>query len=102
MPSIAPPIVTRPCIMEALVAEERFAVGADPDRFPPMDDLSARLESLLRRFDATACDQAQGDEALAEQFRMELQSLVSEYGPEALNSALDAMPDERSTSVSPH
>ena len=50
--------------MEALVAEERFAVGADPDRFPPMDDLSARLESLLRRFEATARDQAQGNEAL--------------------------------------
>ncbi len=67
-----------------------------------MNDLIARLESLMRRLDATACDQAEGDAALAEQFRKELQSLVSEYGPEAVNAALDEMPDAASPSVSLH
>ena len=67
-----------------------------------MNDLIARLESLMRRLDATACDQAEGDAASAEQFRKELQSLVSEYGPEAVNAALDEMPDAASPSVSLH
>jgi hypothetical protein len=59
-----------------------------------MNDLTARLESLLRRLDAGAPDQSDEDAAqLSEQFRTDLQSLVSEYGPEAVNAALDELPD---------
>ncbi len=57
-----------------------------------MDHLTARLESLLRLY-AAAFDQAKGDGAqLAEQFRKDLGLIVAEYGPQAVNAALDEMP----------
>jgi hypothetical protein len=68
-----------------------------------MNDLTARLESLLRRLDAAAPGESEGEAArLAEPFRKELQSLVSEYGPEAVNAALDKLPDTACSSVSLH
>jgi hypothetical protein len=67
-----------------------------------MDELTARIEALMRRLDATASDQTRGDLVLAERFRMELQLLVSEYGPAAVNAVLDALPDTRSPSDSLH
>jgi hypothetical protein len=65
-----------------------------------MDDLIARLEALLRRY-AAAFDQPP-DDRLGEQFRRDLQMLVTEYGPQAVNAALDALPDAASPSGSFH
>jgi hypothetical protein len=56
-----------------------------------MDDLTAHLESLLRRY-AAAFDQTP-DDRLGEQFRRDLQILVTEYGAEAVSAALDEIPD---------
>jgi hypothetical protein len=68
-----------------------------------MNDLTARLESLLRRLCAGAYDQTEGGEAqLGDQFRKDLQSLVTDYGPEAVNAALDELPDVASPSVALH
>ena len=75
---------------------------AESNQTLPMDDLSARLEALLRLYSA-ACDQSQGDGVgLAEQFRKDLQLLVTEYGPKAVDEALDKIPDEVWPSVSLH
>jgi hypothetical protein len=69
----------------------------------PMNELTARLESLLRRLGAAAPDESAGDEArFSAQFRADLQSLVSEYGPAAVCAALDDLPDVASHSVSLH
>jgi hypothetical protein len=58
-----------------------------------MDELSARLESLLR-FYAWADPSDQGDGAVpAQQFSKALQLLVAEFGPRAVDAALDKMPD---------
>jgi hypothetical protein len=55
----------------------------------PMDELTARLEVLMRRT-AEACDQGKGDvPQLLKQFRKELQLLVAQYGQLAVNAALD-------------
>jgi hypothetical protein len=67
-----------------------------------MDHLTARLESLLRLY-APAFDQAKGDGAqLAEQFRKDLRLTVAEYGPQAVNAALDEMPDGTGPSILLH
>jgi hypothetical protein len=60
----------------------------------------ARLEALLRLY-AAACDRGDGDR-LAEQFRRDLQLLVSEHGRKAVNAALNELPDVASPSVSLH
>jgi hypothetical protein len=58
-----------------------------------MDELTARLESLLRRYWA-ALGQDKGDGGKAwEQFRKELQLLIAEYGPRAVDAALNEIPD---------
>jgi len=58
-----------------------------------MDELTARLESLLR-FYAGAGPYDQDDGAqLAQQFSKALQLLVAEFGPNAVDAALDQMPD---------
>jgi hypothetical protein len=62
-----------------------------------MDDLTARLESLLRRLRPCA-----EDDRMGEQFRRELELLIAEYGSQTVNAALDALPDETSSSVSLH
>jgi hypothetical protein len=67
-----------------------------------MDDLTARLEALLRLFaEADAKDQLDRTR-LAEKFRKDLASLVAEYGPNALDAALDELPDAALPSVSLH
>jgi hypothetical protein len=68
-----------------------------------MNELTARLESLLRRLHAVADDESDPAAVrLRAQFCAELQSLVSEYGPEAVYAALDDLPDVASPSVSLH
>jgi len=68
----------------------------------PMNGLIARLELLLRGY-AAACDHAQGDAGrLVEQFRRDLRLLVAEYGPNAVDIALDRFPDEPGPKASLH
>ena len=58
-----------------------------------MDELTARLESLLRLY-AGARQQDQGDRTRLEQlFSRDLQLLVAEFGPRAVDAALDKIPD---------
>jgi hypothetical protein len=56
-----------------------------------MDDLTARLKALLRYY-AAAFEQPP-DDRLGERFRRDLQLLVTEFGPQAVNAALDEIPD---------
>jgi hypothetical protein len=66
-----------------------------------MDELTARLEAIMRRY-AAACDQGQGDGAQLE-FHKELQLLVAQYGQPAIDAALDEeMSDGAWPSVSLH
>jgi hypothetical protein len=67
-----------------------------------MDELTARLESLLARY-AAARDRDKGDGSrLWEQFRNELHLLTAEYGPTAVDAALDRLPDGAGASISLH
>jgi hypothetical protein len=65
-----------------------------------MDELIARLESLLGRYAATL-DQDEADRGQPwEQFRRELRLLIAEYGPAAVDAALNAMPDGAGATIS--
>jgi hypothetical protein len=67
-----------------------------------MDDLTKRLETLLRRY-AEAIDQGQGEAAqLADEFRKGLRLLVAEFGQPAIDAALDQLPRTGSPSISLH
>ena len=67
-----------------------------------MDDLTARLEALLRLY-AAADDWGQrGGARWAEQFRKDLALLVAKYGFKAVDTALEKLPDEPWPSVSLH
>ena len=67
-----------------------------------MEDLAARLDSLLRLF-AEADAKGPLDRArLVKRFRDDLQLLVAEYGPDAVDAALDKLPDEAWPSISLH
>ncbi len=67
-----------------------------------MDDLTARLEALLRLY-ASGNAKGNGDGArLTKQFRKSLQLLITEYRPEVVDEALDKPADEVWPSVSLH
>ncbi len=66
-----------------------------------MDELTARLESLLR-FYAGADLYDHDDGVLAQQVSKDLQLLVAEFGPKAVDAALDKMPDGAWQSSSLH
>jgi hypothetical protein len=67
-----------------------------------MDDLTARLEVLFRRYGA-ALHHRQGDEVqLAEQFHEEMDLLIEQYGQSAIDAALDVVPAEAWPSVLLH
>jgi hypothetical protein len=69
----------------------------------PMNELTVRLESLLRRLHAAAQGESDpGAARFSAQFRAELQSLIFEFGPEAVHAALDGLLDVASRSVSLH
>jgi len=58
----------------------------------PMSDLIAQLEALLRGY--SACGEGHDDGGqLVQQFRKDLRLLVAEYGPNAVDVALDELPD---------
>jgi hypothetical protein len=59
-----------------------------------MADLLSRLEALLRGY-AAASDEARDDGGrLVGQVRRDLRLLVAEFGPIAVDAALDAIPDD--------
>jgi hypothetical protein len=67
-----------------------------------MDDLSARLESLFRRY-AAKLGQGHGDRAtVAKRLLEEVELLIAQYGQPAINAALDEAPGEVRPSVSLH
>jgi hypothetical protein len=66
-----------------------------------MSDLSARLEALLRIY-AAACLGQLDDAKSAEQFRKGLKLLIADYGYEAVDAALDELPDQALLSTSLH
>jgi hypothetical protein len=67
-----------------------------------MEDLPARLDTLLRLF-AEADAKGPLDRArLVKRFRNDLQLLITEYGADAVDEALDKLPDEAWPSVLPH
>jgi hypothetical protein len=67
----------------------------------PMSELIARLEALLR--DCSACDEGRHDGGqMAQQFRRDLRLLVAEYGPSAVDAALDELPDGAGAPASHH
>jgi hypothetical protein len=66
-----------------------------------MDDLTARLESLFRRYGAAMGDRDVDAVRLAKQFYEEADLLIAQYGQPAINAALDA-PAVASPSVSLH
>jgi hypothetical protein len=72
-------------------------------RPPPMDDLIARLEALLRRYliEASKCKGVALDQ-LGEQYRRDIDQLVSKYGRPAVNAAMNAMPVAPWPSVALH
>jgi hypothetical protein len=66
-----------------------------------MDELTARLESLFRRY-AAALDHHHGDHIqVSKQFFEEVDLLIAQYGQPAIEAALDT-PDVASPSVSLH
>jgi hypothetical protein len=67
-----------------------------------MDDVSARLEALLRSY-APAIDLG-GDEIaqLVDEFRASLRALVAEFGQPAIDAALNKIRDEASPSEALH
>jgi hypothetical protein len=67
-----------------------------------MSYLAGRLGHLLRNY-ASQCEQGDGDTGeLWEEFREGLQMLISQYGAQAVDAALDELPDGASPSVSLH
>jgi hypothetical protein len=67
-----------------------------------MDDLSVRLEALLRRY-AAAINRGGDDTArLVDEFRASLGALVAEFGQLAIDAALTKIRDEASSSVALH
>jgi hypothetical protein len=66
-----------------------------------MDELTARLESLLSRY-AGAVGQDKGSDKPWEQFRKELQLLIAEYGAAAVAAALDRIPNGAGGAISLH
>jgi hypothetical protein len=67
-----------------------------------MDDLSARLEALLRRY-AAAIDQGQDEIAtLEDEYRAGLRELIAEFGQPAIDAAINELRDEASPSASLH
>jgi hypothetical protein len=66
-----------------------------------MSDLAARLEALLRIYLA-ACQGQLDDARSGEAFRKGLLLLMAEYGFDAVDAALDELPDQPLSSVSLH
>jgi hypothetical protein len=67
-----------------------------------MDELSAKLEALFRRFEAALdVDGAEGL-LLREEFRKQIRSLVAEFGIDAIEAALDDPSRDDTPSIAPY
>jgi hypothetical protein len=66
-----------------------------------MNELSARLEALLRLY-ASAFDGEGETGRLGERFRKDLRLLIAEYGVTAVDAALDDTPDDAYPSIAPY
>jgi hypothetical protein len=68
-----------------------------------MDELTARLESLLSRY-RSVLDQGKDDDGgkTWDEFRKELQLLIAEYGASAVDAALNDIPDGAAAEISLH
>jgi hypothetical protein len=64
-----------------------------------MSDLADRLDSLLRRYAAECGRDEKGDQPW-KTFRNKLRSLIAAHGPNAVDPALDEIPDGAPSSVS--
>jgi hypothetical protein len=99
----------RPCRLKAPLAGPTWASAkCESTRRQSegrMDDVTARLEALLRRYLAEA-NRCQGVTAaldrLGEQYRRDIDQLVSEYWQPAVNAAVNEMPDRPWPSVALH
>jgi hypothetical protein len=67
-----------------------------------MDELSARLEALFRRFEATLEVDGAEDLLLREQYLEEVRSLVAEFGLDAIEAALDDPSRDDTPSIAPY
>jgi len=70
----------------------------------PKGELQARLEVLFRRYAAGLDPRARlpAPDEIVEHFRAEIRTLVAEYGHEAVDAALDAIPRDGWPSASLH
>jgi hypothetical protein len=66
-----------------------------------MSDLPAHLEVLLRIY-AAACRGQLEDAKSAERFRNGLKLLIADYGYQAVDAALDELPEQALLSTSLH
>jgi hypothetical protein len=66
-----------------------------------MSELATRLQALLRIY-AAACRGQLDDAKSGEAFRKGLQLLIADYGIDAVDAALDELPDKTSLSASVH
>ena len=57
-----------------------------------MDDLTARIDALFRRYAADLDRRRFDDIQLAKQFRMNMDLLIAKYGQPAIDAALDEVP----------
>jgi hypothetical protein len=64
-----------------------------------LDELTARIEALFRRYGAHDPRLAALDDETLDRFRVEVRLLIAEYGSGPVNTALDAMPYDRSFSL---
>jgi hypothetical protein len=66
-----------------------------------MNELSARLEALLRHYGAAFDGESEAG-PLGTQFRTVLRMLIAEYGVTAVEAALDDIPDDTTPSIAPY
>jgi hypothetical protein len=74
----------------------------DPWKISPMDDVSVRLEALLRRHAAAIGHGRDETAQLVDEFRASLRALVAEFGQPAIDAALNELRIEASPSETLH
>jgi hypothetical protein len=57
-----------------------------------MDDLTARIDAMFRRYAADLSQKHADSVQLAEQSRKDMDSLIAKYGKPAIDAALDELP----------
>jgi hypothetical protein len=67
-----------------------------------MDDLTVRLQALMRRYAADSEQRPGAEDQLEENLHQELTLLIATYGKPSIDAALEAMSDDAWPSVSLH